>query len=211
MAIRAICFDLGGVVARISYHWAEILERAGLPIPKNISPRTLLQDMPAFDPYQKGEMTDTQYFHELAVYLGVSTYEQAKKLHNSILIEPFPGVHELVLDLNAAGFVTGCLSNTNAPHWEDLAISGRFPAIVDMHVKLASFQIDAVKPDSTAYTAFEEAAAAEPAEILLFDDSLPNCLAALDLGWDAQHIDPNGDPASQMAERLATVPRPTPM
>ncbi|MFI5386368.1 MAG: hypothetical protein ACHQ50_09630, partial [Fimbriimonadales bacterium] len=99
MAIRAVCFDVGGVVARISYRWDEMLGRCGLPVPERISANGDVHAMPAFDAYQAGQLTDKQYLHELGCYLGGLTYEQAKAVHCSMLIEPFPGVIEEVRDL----------------------------------------------------------------------------------------------------------------
>jgi FMN phosphatase YigB (HAD superfamily) len=203
VAIRSVCFDLGGVAARISYRWAEILERLGLPVPPNIKPSDPLNAMPQFDPYQAGELTDDQYFAHLAVYLGNVSLAEAKRVHAGILIEPFPGVYDIVVKLNARGIITGCLSNTNAPHWQDLAISGRFPAIVAMKVKLASHEIDASKPEPAAFEAFEKACGCAPEEILLFDDGLPNCDGAMARGWSSVHVDPMQDPAAQMRAWLS--------
>jgi HAD superfamily hydrolase (TIGR01509 family) len=101
--------------------------------------------------------------------------------------------------------VTGCLSNTNAPHWEELAHSHRFPAIRAMHHRLASFEIDASKPDPRAFKAFETATGCSGSEILLFDDSQANCDAAVWLGWQALRVDPHGNPAEQMRTELRRV------
>ncbi|HVT11096.1 MAG TPA: HAD-IA family hydrolase [Fimbriimonadaceae bacterium] len=202
MAIRAVCFDIGGVVARISYHWAEMLERAGYSVPDYISPADPVTAMPGFEAFQDGTITTIEYATRLGEYLGGLSADEALRIHNSMLVEPFAGVLEIVHDLNGRGFVTGCLSNTNAPHWEDLAKSGRFPAIVAMQVQLASFAIDASKPDPRAFAAFETAAGSSPSEVILFDDSLLNVQAAEGLGWSAVLIDPHGDPASQTLEAL---------
>lgn len=202
MAIRAVCFDLGGVVARISYHWAEMLQRNGFPVPEHILPDHDLHYMPVFEAYQTGDVSTEQYFEVLADYLGRLSTSQAEQVHRNMLIEPFPGVLEIVQELNARGIKTGCLSNTNAPHWEELVNSERFPAIRSMQVQLASFEIDVSKPDPGAFREFEKAAGCIGSEILLFDDSLPNCEAAAWLGWQVLHIDPHGDPARQMRARL---------
>ena len=204
MAIRAVCFDLGGVVARISYHWAEMLQRCGLPVPSHISAADDLHCMPEFDAYQAGDFTTDEYLRHLARYLDVSE-EQAGKVHASMLIEPYPGVLEIVEELNAGGLITGCLSNTNEPHWKVLAHGNRFPAILAMKVRMASFEIDAAKPDVKAFRAFEDAVGCQPDEILLFDDNEGNCLAAEACGWLALQIDAHDDPAAQMRQHLASL------
>jgi FMN phosphatase YigB (HAD superfamily) len=205
VAIRAVCFDLGGVAARISYHWAEMLTRAGYPVPKNICPTDELSAFAEFEPYQAGEIDSAAYLTGLARYIGGLSVEEAKRIHASMLIEPFPGILEIVQTLNRAGIVTGCLSNTNELHWHELSASGRFPAIVAMNVKIASFEIDAAKPNAEAYIAFQKAVARPSGEILLFDDNDPNCRAAQALGWRACHIDPLADPARQVSMELDLV------
>ena len=202
MSIRAVCFDLGGVVARISYHWAEILERNGFPIPPTLDPEQELQSIPVFEAFQSGLIREEEYYRELGDALGLDP-TQAKTAHLSILIEPFPGVLQIVEELNAAGIVTGCLSNTNAPHWTHLALDGTYPAVVEMKHKLASHEIGASKPEAGAYRAFEKATGCSNEEILLFDDSQVNCDAAIGLGWKAVRIDPTGDPAEQMRAVLS--------
>jgi putative hydrolase of the HAD superfamily len=175
-----------------------MLRRAHLPVPAHIGEDDEIHAMPQFEAYQAGELTDAEYMRLLAAYLGGLPVGQAEEIHLSMLIEPYPGVLEIVEELNAAGIVTGCLSNTNAPHWQDLALNGRFPAVVAMKIKLASFAIDAAKPDSAAFRAFEQACGYAPEAIVLFDDSLINCQAAEALGWSALRIDPAADPARQM-------------
>jgi len=160
-----------------------MLERCGIPIPADILPTDNIHSMPGFDEYQAGDLTDDQYFEQLGKYLGGISSEDAQRVHLSMLIEPFPGVLEIVHQLNAKAIVTGCLSNTNAPHWHDLAESGRFPAIQAMRIRMASHLIDAAKPDPRAFECFLDACGLPPAQVLLFDDSQANCVAAAELGW----------------------------
>jgi FMN phosphatase YigB (HAD superfamily) len=202
VAIKAVCFDLGGVVARISYHWAEMLERNELPVPKHIQATDELHAMPGFDAFQTGEISTDEYFAALARYLGDISVPTAEQVHRSMLIEPFEGVLELVHELHEIGIKTGCLSNTNAPHWVELVDSGRFPAIQAMGTRVASFEIDLSKPDPRAFRAFEQAIECQPEEIVLFDDNLENCQTASQLGWEALKIDPKANPAGQMREFL---------
>ncbi len=178
-----------------------MIERCGLSVPAHVEPNDDTHDMPGFQAYQAGELSDPEYFVQMADYLGFSI-DDARRVHASMIIGPYPGVFELVQDLNADGLITGCLSNTNAPHWADLAISGRFPAVLAMKIRLASHEIDAVKPNPRAFEAFVQACGRTPGEIQLFDDSLANCLAAERLGWHALRIDSMGDPAAQMRREL---------
>lgn len=197
--IRAVCFDLGGVVVRIAYHWAEMLRRCGIPVPPHVREDDDLHAMPQFERYQASEIDDERYLGLLADYLGIEGREAAR-VHRSMLIEPFPGVLEIVESLNARGIVTGCLSNTNALHWEVLLT---YPAIVAMQVRLASFVIEASKPADRSFQAFEEAAGVGAGEILLFDDSAANVRASRARGWSAALIDPHHDPSAQIQRALS--------
>ena len=75
-----------------------------------------------------------------------------------------PGAEDLVADLRERGPV-GCLSNSNALHWERLApILGWFDHAVSSH------QLGVVKPDAAAFLAALERVGAQPRETLFFDD-----------------------------------------
>lgn len=203
---KAVCFDLGGVVVRISYRWAEMLARAGLPVPDHVGAEDGLATMPGFEAFQAGAIDFDAYRAGMARHLSLSA-DQAERVHRSMLIEPFPGVAELVRELGERGFVTGCLSNTNAPHWAEMTGTDRFPAIRGMEVRLASHEIRAAKPSPEAFRAFAEACGTD--QVLLFDDSAENCAAAIALGWQATRIDPDRDPARQMRSRLGLEMRAT--
>lgn len=196
---KAVCFDLGGVVVRISYRWAEMLTRAGLPVPAHVNGEDDLASMPGFEAFQAGDIAFDEYLAGMARHLSLSA-EQAERVHRNMLIEPFPGVAELVRELGERGFATGCLSNTNAPHWAEMTGTDRFPAILAMDVRLASHEIRVSKPAPEAFLAFAEACGTD--QVLLFDDSVENCEAAIRLGWHATRIDPERDPARQMRRRL---------
>lgn len=195
----AVCFDLGGVVVRISYRWAEMLVAAGLPVPDHVGPEDDLATMPGFEAFQSGAIDFEEYQAGVARHLRLSL-EDAERVHRSMLIEPFAGVAELVDELRAQGLVVGCLSNTNAPHWAEMTQTERFPAIRAMDVRLASHEIRAAKPSPEAFRAFENACGTD--RVLLFDDGAENCAAAVRLGWQAMRIDPQRDPAAQMRRRL---------
>lgn len=202
VAIRSVCFDIGGVIARISMHWYEILERLDLPIRAGIHPHDDLTAMPDFDKYQAGVMTDDEYYVALASYLGGFSIDDAKRVHAAIIIEAFPGVLDIVQDLNSRGLITGCLSNTNAPHWQEMYTPGRLPAFTALQVHVASFNISASKPHPAAFRAYEVAANCAPSEILYFDDYAHNVVGAEQVGWTAHRIDPLANPAAQMREKL---------
>jgi glucose-1-phosphatase len=201
VAISAVCFDIGGVLIRISFRWSDVAVRLGVPLPANVSPDALLTDCEFFNRYQCGELDDDGYLGELSAYLGGVGPETARRVHNAILLEPYPGVDRLVLDLKAAGVLTGCMSNTNEPHWIAMT-TGAFPANDALEVRIASHRVGMQKPDEAIFREFERQAGKRPDEIMFFDDSAENCAAARSHGWMAEAIDPSGDTAGQMRRYL---------
>jgi FMN phosphatase YigB (HAD superfamily) len=93
---------------------------------------------------------------------------------------PLPGAVELVADTNAV-VTTGCLSNTNALHW-DRSFS-QWPVIDALEHRFLSFEIGAVKPDREA---FDRVAAILPFardRTLFLDDNLVNVEGAREAGF----------------------------
>jgi len=200
--IELVCFDLGGVLIRITQLWHEAAAYAGVPIRPGFDPTLPLTDAPTFNPYQTGEIDDETYFRTLAEYLGAETPEAALAVHNHILIEPYPGVEGLIRELGQAGIATACLSNTNAPHWIEMNESGRFPTQELLTLRMASHEVRIQKPDPAIFRLLEQSAHVSGESIAFFDDTAPNVVVARELGWNAFVIDPKGDPAAQMREHL---------
>jgi len=199
--IKLVCFDVGGVLIRITQLWHEAAAFAGVAIRPDFDPATHLTAAPGFDAYQIGELDEDGYLAGLATYLGADSAESARSVHNHILIEPYPGVEELIRDLNAAGLATACLSNTNEPHWLEMQ-AGRFPANEMLWLNMASHEVRLQKPDPEIFRLFERTAGFDGPEIAFFDDSAENVAVAESLGWRAYRVDPKGDTAVQMREHL---------
>ena len=201
--VKVVCFDVGGVLIKITQNWHEAAAYAKVPILSDIAPDAHLLDAPFFDAYQAGSINDEQYIHELAAYLGNIPLESAERVHNHIMMEPYPFVDQIVNQLNEQGFVTACLSNTNEPHWHDMFHSGRFPANEALKVRMASHLVGISKPDAGIFEAFESEVGATGDEIVFFDDTLVNIEAVRPRGWKAYLIDPNQPTHLQIASGLA--------
>lgn len=203
MPDHVVCFDLGGVLVRVARTWGEALAAAQLSIFKQEVAGADLTEMAHFAPYQAGGIGGDQYYAELANYLGLSSAAQAEAAHNGILVAPYERTEDLVASLHGAGLRTGCLSNTNEPHWNAMATSGRFPAIAALQCPVLSHVAKLEKPDERFFRHFEATVGAEPSQIVYFDDLVENVEAGLDCGWRAYRIDPNGDTAAQMRAVLS--------
>lgn len=201
---RVVCFDVGGVLIRITHFWHEAAGHAGIVISDRVPPEASLLDAPPFDPYQGGSMGRVEYLDSLSEYLGI-TPREADRVHRHIMLEPHDGVEEIVAALNASGIVTACLSNTNELHWEDMNESGRFPANEHLKLRIASHILGLQKPDPAIFAKFEELSGATGQDIVFFDDTLVNLETAAHLGWRVFGVDPSIPTAGQIQNALVEI------
>jgi len=185
----------------ISHSWQMAAAVSGIACPKLSKGETRLTDLHAFDLYQVAEISLEGYLIELADFLGCNV-EDALKVHNGIIAAEYPGIAELVAQVRGLKCRTGCLSNTNEPHWETLLIAERYPTIHILDMKMASHLVGVNKPAHAIFERFCSEFGLEPGDIAFFDDAPENVEAAKDCGWNASRIDPSDDPPRQMREYL---------
>lgn len=198
--VRAVLFDLGGVLVQIRPTWDEVLGFLGRGIGWTDGPKGL-NDFDFMVRYQDGQLSDEAYLEAMAEGFWM-TREEAGVAHSMILKGSYPGTLALVEELEARGVVTGCLSNTNALHWVDLRNPERFPQVARLEHGLASHELQLSKPDARIYAAAEARCVCSGAEIGFFDDWGVSVEAARAQGWRAVQIDPAGDTAGQMRAAL---------
>lgn len=209
MTIRAVCFDLGGVVVRIHRTWEAAVEAAGLNhgTPAPWKDQTVVgQWQAAHLAHHRGEITNDEYFECVSkLSQGFYSSEDVARIHRHWLIDEYEGVGALIDALNELDLATGCLSNTNASHWETMRTEPAFSAVPRLGVRLASHELQLLKPDAPIYEAAERAFACSPSQIAFFDDLAENVAAARARGWQATRIDPLGSPAEQIRSALAAL------
>lgn len=199
-----VVFDLGRVMIRLCSGWQDACRRAGVPWRDEIAApemqRRLINHMIE---HETGRIDDNIWATRTANEAGI-TPAQALAISHHWLAEPCPGFHALLDRLDDANIRTACLSNTNALHWR-LMSEGDGPTRLPLDrltFRFASHLIGAMKPDASVYRHVEKTTGVPPRAIVFFDDAVPNVEGARARGWSAQHIDPAGDPASQIAEAL---------
>ncbi|RYG36159.1 HAD family hydrolase [bacterium] len=200
LVTRLACFDIGGVLVRIARTWQEAAAAAGVSHNLGEEAVSLFTYAP-LDAFQTGLTPYDLYLDQLAQDLGCDG-EAADQCHTHILVEEYPGIPELLARLKAEGWTTACLSNTNAPHWKELTDPERFPTVAGLDFRIASHELNAIKPSPEIFDAFEARTGFSAARITFFDDLPDNVTAAKAAGWDAHLIDPHGDPATQMRDLL---------
>ncbi len=202
-----VVFDIGGVLVRVARTWGEAMTAAGLSA-DHPNASTGLNDFRAILEYQADALAWEPYLDELQSYLGLESPQQAASVHNAILMEPMPGIVELILELKRLGYGTACLSNTNAVHWVKLTDPAIYRYCGHLDLLAASHLYGVEKPDPAIYRAFEAESGAGPANITFFDDGPANVTAAIACGWTAHKIDPFGETAAQMAGHLGLLQAP---
>lgn len=207
VAIRVVCFDLGGVVVRIHSTWEHAAAAAGvaqgLP-PKWGDRATVAAWQVAHLAHHRGELTSKEYFQRVAgLSEGGYSPEEVGRIHRAWLIGEYAGMADLVGQLSRGGLLTACLSNTNDCHWDQLLVGQAYPAVQALQLRLASHELRLLKPERAIYEAAQVRFACRPAEVAFFDDLPENVEAAKAAGWNAERIDPLGDPALQVRKALA--------
>ncbi len=217
-SVRTVCFDLGGVVIRVCRSWEQVCERAGVPFrPEMFEPERMAALRRTDERHQLGRISGPEFHRAFSEALGgVYSAEEAERIHDAWLLGEYAGILDVIKELHVQGFETGCLSNTNARHWEMMTAdriaypgetppsgNGRvhFPAFHALRHRVASHELGLAKPDPAIYRAFEHAARVRPEQILFFDDLEANIGGALACGWRA-HLVGSEDPVGAIRSAL---------
>jgi putative hydrolase of the HAD superfamily len=203
--IRAVVFDIGGVMIRLAPGWEKACRASGViyrPFEETPDYKANLRVLEL--DYGCGRITPDEYFARLDCLVnGLYPPEDLRALHQAIIQEEFPGIYDLVRDLRASGYFTACLSNTCASHWVALGDPALYPAIGSLDARFASQQLGVMKPDEAIFRHFEAHTGFAPAEILFFDDLADNVAAAQSCGWEAVRIMPADNAVPQLRDALA--------
>lgn len=203
--IRATVFDIGGVMIRLAPGWEQATAAAGVTYrPFEITPDFTAQLNLLEADYGAGRITPESYFNRLSTLVnGLYSLPELRRLHLAVIQEEFPDIPMIIKTLKTAGVFTACLSNTCASHWVELDNPARYPGIGLLDTRVASHLVGAMKPDTAIYRHFENATGFAPADILFFDDNLPNVLAARERGWHAEQITDATPATTQIREIMA--------
>jgi FMN phosphatase YigB (HAD superfamily) len=208
-----VCFDLGGVLVHICHEPDDAYRAAGVDL-------RVLPSSPAIDATVRDLLSrlgtgdiSLDEWAEGTSQSGGGTYTPGEliRVHHAILRDERAGALALVDELHEAGVVTACLSNTTEAHWTRLVhrdekgpLEGtpEYPAVARLMHQFASHRLHLAKPDAAIYAYFERLTGTRGSDVVFFDDRPENVAAALDRGWRAERIDPDGDTVAQMRRRL---------
>jgi len=190
MTIRAVVFDIGGVLERVEDDaWPELwIKRweARMSLPDGHLMAALAEHEPAGD-VVTGGMSEAQMRAMYAEALGLDT-EQADEM----MAEMWDGycgeldveLRDFLADLRPA-YSTAILSNSaDGARREEQRRYG-FEELVDVIVY--SHEVGLAKPDPAVFRLTEERLGVQPHEIVFLDDHDGHVEAARRLGWHAVH------------------------
>ena len=183
MTIKAIVFDLGGVVLEMEYE--KFLNEVIMVSPLH-KPNTflLLEFWRQSDIYHQGKITDDEFYAQTCELLNFCELDKERffESFNSVISQINEEVVDVLRDIRELGkYKLIALSNINKKHWDYLKSQDcGFLKLFDDFI--LSHQVKMIKPNPEIFKLTIERAGCEPEEILYVDDGLNNVRSASDLG-----------------------------
>ena len=213
--IELVCFDLGGVLVRTCTVWSDLCRSLQLDVRGDSAAAAAERTRARLvDALQRGDLSTEQWISAMREALaGLYAATEIAALHEAVIIDEYAGVGAIVDELHRAGVATACLSNTSDTHWVKLVhhdgqapLPGepRYPTVKRLGAHYASHLLRHTKPAPAIYRAFEKATGYAGAQILFFDDLPENVVAAREIGWRAERIDPMRATDVQLRRHLMT-------
>jgi HAD superfamily hydrolase (TIGR01509 family) len=186
--IQLVCFDLGGVLVRLSNGWIDACTRAGVKVGADDA-KTWEAHQSLLHQLERGDFDEAAYERQLPTCLPNVPVKNILAAFDAWLCGIYPGAAELIADLKSRGVRTAILSNTNPRHWRTILKGDpQYAGIDRVDHAFASCELRLAKPDLRIYRAVEQGTGVRPNAILFFDDNEKNVEAARAAGWHAEQI-----------------------
>ena len=183
MQIKAIVFDLGGVVVDLDFSrfFKDVIEISPLNRPNSSLP---LEFWRQSDTYHQGKMSDEDFYQQACELLQTCALDQKQFFNsfNSVISQVNEDVLALIRNLrNNNKMKILCLSNVNSSHWQYLI--KLYPKILESFDDyILSFEVHLTKPDTRIFDLAIKKTGCKPKEILFIDDGLNNVRSASEKG-----------------------------
>ncbi|UCC19396.1 MAG: HAD family phosphatase [Promethearchaeota archaeon] len=183
MKIKAIIFDLGGVIIDLDFSnfYNKIITQS--PLNKPQTP-IMLEFFRQSDIYHQGIMTDDEFYQLACDLLQVCMVDQSEffDAFNSIISGVNPKIIPLLKKLRDSNqYKLIALSNVNSSHW-DYIINKKWEFIDFFDIFILSHEIHLVKPNPKIFEYAIKKAGCKPQQIIYVDDGLNNIRTANRLG-----------------------------
>ena len=196
--LRALLFDLGGVLVDIDFRRAFKVWATHSALSETELAQTFQFDHP-YQQHERGQMSAQEYFSYLAATLKLSgSPEEVEAGWNAIFVGE---IAETRLLVQRARKTLPCyaFTNTNEVHmkrWSKL-----YPDVVAAFDRIfASHQIGLRKPERAAFEHISQAVGLAPSAMLFFDDLAENIRAAEEAGLHAVLVRSSHDVARALQE-----------
>ena len=184
MDIKAIVFDLGGVIIDVisAKRLSEIIgdRMTFAEVTRRWSQSTYI------NLYESGRCDQATFLEgvikELDINMEPREFLEEFKL---FLRGLYPGAAEILRKI-PAGYIAACLTDTNETQWKSLCKRTGIDKYFQYH--FLSYQLGEVKPDKRIYQLVIERLNCKPEEIVYLDDNARNVQAGLDAGMRAYQV-----------------------
>jgi putative hydrolase of the HAD superfamily len=182
-AIKAVLFDLGGVLVEIAGE-QHMLSLLGQRMTREEMWHMWLHSTAVRD-HETGRIEAAQFAQDLIAEFKINiSPDEFLSGFKGWLKAPFPSAREL-LDDTSRHFITGILSNSSAVHWpivESMDLHQR------VHHVVASHELGQIKPDRACFEQALKIIGVEARETIFFDDNQLNVDGALACGIQAHRV-----------------------
>ncbi len=183
MTIKAIVFDLGGVV--IDLDFSNFYNRIITQSPLN-KPQTpiMLEFFRQSDIYHQGNMSNEEFYQLACELLQICMLSQSEffDAFNSIISGINSDVVEIIKQIRDNDrYKLLALSNLNLSHW-DYIQKKKWEFIDYFDELILSHEIHLIKPDPKVFNYTIQKAGCKPNQIVFIDDGLNNIRSARELG-----------------------------
>jgi glucose-1-phosphatase len=178
-----ILFDLGGVLIELG-GMATFQELAGLAGEEEMWERWLA--CPWVRRFERGQCSGTEFAAGVVSewQLDISPGQFLEEFRRWP-IGPYPGAPALLASVQRSVPI-GCLSNTNALHWEYQFAT--WPMLGAFDFTFLSFELGLVKPDADIFEAVAAELPVDRRRVLFLDDVASNADAARASGFRAERV-----------------------
>lgn len=178
--LRAILFDLGGVVIDIDFKRAFQIWAALASVDASDLEKRFTFDE-AYEQHETGDLQSSAYFNALGKSLNVSLSEDDLVAGwNDIYLGTIPGMVKLLATASQR-FPLYAFTNSNPTHQSVWSV--RFAAELSAFKTIyVSSELGVRKPDPRSFSLVAEQMGVQASEVLFFDDSVENVNGAVSAG-----------------------------